>query len=148
MADIDFITDLTGGDFKISFTNNPQKISGNRALLNRFEIVFLTKAKAYVLDDGAIYNDNFGGNGDAIIVNSGSTHDINGIIANIIVCIEKTVKSMQSDQDFVPDTEKISGAKLLNIYIQSDIIYATIEVIPVEIESYESLITNLPVIKR
>ena len=147
MADFDFITDLTKG-FRVSLTDNPQKVSGNRALLNRFEITFLTKTKAYILDDGTVFVDSYGGNANELIVNATAVNDANGIVSNISVCIERTVLSMQSDQDGVPDNEKISGANLLDIYIQGDSIYSKIEVIPVETDSYEALVTNLPVIKR
>lgn len=148
MADLDFITDLTGGGFKISLTGNPQKVTGNRALLNRFEIVFLTKAKAYLLGETPVI-DNFGGNADALITKPQVINNANAIIAAISICIERTVKSLLQDQsESIPDNEKIISAELLNMYIQSDIIFATIKVNPVQVDSYDVLVTNLPVIKR
>ena len=53
MADIDFITDLRE-TFQISLTDNPQSITGNRALLNRFEITLLTKRRKYFSDNRTI----------------------------------------------------------------------------------------------
>jgi len=95
MADIDFITDLTGGMFRVSLTDNPQKVTGNRALLNRFEITFLTKAKIYLMGDGSYRQDNYGGNGDALVSNPQVINDPNGIVATVSICIERTVSSMR-----------------------------------------------------
>jgi len=149
MADLDFITDLSEGTFKVSLTRNPQKVSGNRALLNRFEITFLTRSKAYAMDDGTVYVDNYGGNANDLIANVAVLNNINSISAGISICIERTVKSMQATQSQeTPDNERISGAKLLNIYIQDGIIFAIVEVVPVVTDSYEDLITNLPITKR
>lgn len=150
MADLDFITDLTSG-FAISLTNNPQKVSGNRALLNRFEITFLTHSKSYLLGDnpGSTYIDNYGGNADVLVTTPQILNDPGAITATLSVCIERTVQSMQRDEpENTPENEKIDSAQLLNIYIQNDIIMATIQVFPVETDSYASLVTNLPVIKR
>jgi hypothetical protein len=148
MADIDFITDFTDGTFRVSLDDNPKKVTGNRALLNRFEITFLTKTKTYIMEDESVYIDNYGGNSNELIINSSAINDANGIAANISICIEKTVASMQSDQDSgIPDNERILKAGLLNIYIQNGSVYATIEVTPVKYDSYEELSVNLPIIK-
>jgi hypothetical protein len=148
MADLDFITDLTGGGFKISLTDNPQKVTGNRALLNRFEITFLTKAKAYLLGETPVI-DVFGGNADALITQPQVINNGNAVAAAISMCIDRTVKSMTQDQsESIPDNEKIINAELLNMYIQNDMIFATIKVNPVQTDSYDTLVSNLPVIKR
>lgn len=151
MADLDFITDLTNG-FQVSLTENPQKVTGNRALLNRFEITFLTRAKYYLLgevDSGDYFFDNYGGNADLLLVKPQVLNDPSGIVAAISVSIEKTVQSMkQTEPSGTPNNEKLDRAELLNMYIQNDIIMATIQVFPVETDTYESLLTNLPVIKR
>lgn len=147
MADLDFITDLTGG-FMVSMTDNPKKVTGNRALLNRFEIIFLTKSKAYLLGETPVI-DNFGGNADVLVTKPQVLNDSNAIIAAISICIDRTVKSMLQDQsESIPDNEKIVSAELLNMYIQNDIIFATIKVNPVQTDSYDVLVSNLPVIKR
>lgn len=150
MADLDFITDLTNGDFKVSLTENPMKVTGNRALLNRFEIVFLTQAKAYLLGDvEAPVIDNFGGGANLLISRPTVLNDLNAITGAITIAIERTVKSMQRDQpDNTPDNEKLLSAELLNIYIQDGIIMATVKVDPLLVDSYDTLVTNLPIIKR
>ena len=149
MADIDFITDLSNGGFVLSLTGNPQKVTGNRALLNRFEVTFLTKIKRYLYDGETYVNDNYGGNADVLISNPQVINDPQGIVSTISIAIERTVSSMVQDQgQSIPPNEKISTAKLLNIYIQNDTIMAQIEVFPVEVDTFESLVSNLPVIKR
>ena len=149
MADIDFITDLRSG-FEISLTNNPQKVVGNRALLNHFEITFLTQAKIYLMgDDQEGFLDNFGGNASALVTRPQVINDPEGIVSAITICIERTVQSVLQDQpEDLPNTEKLDSAALLNVDVLNGIIYAKIQVIPVETENYASLVTNLPVIKR
>ena len=150
MSDLDFITDLRNGDFKVSLTDNPQSVSGNRVLLNRFEITFLTKIKMYFLgDSGAPVIDRYGGNGEDLITSPQVINDPQGIMAKLTIAIEKTVDSMKSDEpNTIPDSEKISGAELINMYIQNGIVFAKIKVDPVEIQSYNYLISDLPVTKR
>jgi len=149
MADFDFITDLRSG-FQVSLTGNPQVVSGNRALLNHFEITFLTQAKVYLLGDNEVtFVDNYGGNADDLVSRPQVLNDPSGIISAISVCIERTVQSMIQDQpENLPNNEKLSGASLLNMYIENETIFAQIQVDPVETDSYEVLIVNLPVIQR
>jgi len=149
MADFDFITDLRSG-FQVSLTGNPQVVSGNRALLNHFEITFLTQAKVYLLGDNEVtFVDNYGGNADDLVSRPQVLNDPSGIISAISVCIERTVRSMIQDQpENLPNNEKLSGASLLNMYIENETIFAQIQVDPVETDSYEVLIVNLPVIQR
>jgi len=149
MADLDFITDLRSG-FSISLTDNPQKVSGNRALLNHFEITFLTQSKIYLMgDDERVFLDNFGGNAEVLVTKPQVLNDPSGIVSSISVCIERTVQSIIQDQPSnLPNNEKLDNAKLLNMYIDNGIIYAQIQVNPVESDTYDTLVTNLPVIKR
>jgi len=149
MADFDFITDLRSG-FQVSLIGNPQVVSGNRALLNHFEITFLTQAKVYLLGDNEVtFVDNYGGNADDLVSRPQVLNDPSGIISAISVCIERTVRSMIQDQpENLPNNEKLSGASLLNMYIENETIFAQIQVDPVETDSYEVLIVNLPVIQR
>jgi len=159
MADLDFITDLREG-FKISLTDNPQKVSGNRQLLNHFEITFLTQAKTYLQGEvgtplfteeeieRSVFVDNYGGNANDLISRPHVLNDASGVVAAMAVAIEKTVQSILQDQDGLPANEKLASASLLNMYIENNIIYATVHVVPVETDSYETLIANLPVVLR
>ena len=149
MADIDFITDLRSG-FEISLTSNPRQVTGNRALLNHFEITFLTQAKVYLLGgDESTFIDNYGGSADILLVRPQVLNDPNGIISAISVCIERTVESIKQDEPVgLPDTERLDAAQLLNMYIENGIIFAQIQVEPVETETYDVIVTNLPVIRR
>jgi len=153
--DIDFTTNIKTGhslsstsDFEISITDNPQGVTGNRALLNRFEITFMTQLKSFLVNDRIIM-DNYGGDADKFINKPMVLNDVQSIAASVSVSIDQTVKSMQSDEpDGVPDSEKISGANLLSIDVIDGIVVASIEVIPVYTEPYSELIFNLPITSR
>lgn len=149
MADLDFITDLSNG-FQISLTDNPQKVTGNRAMLNHFEITFMTQSKVYILPDiDANFVDTYGGGADVLISKPQVLNDPGGIVSAITVAVEKTVSSILQDQpETLPDNEKLDSATLLNMYIEDETVYARIQVIPVVTDDYETLISNLPVIKR
>lgn len=146
MADIDFITDITG-QFQISLGDNPQAVTGNRALLNRFEITFLTKTRRFREGDTLVV-DNYGGDADKFINRPQVLNDIQGIAAAVETAVDQTVQSLLSDQpDTIPDTEKLDRAELLDVSVQNDVIVASIRVHPVEVESYEDLMFNLPIIR-
>lgn len=149
MADLDFITSLETG-FSISLTNNPKKVSGNRALLNHFEITFLTQSKLYLVGtDESAFVDNYGGNADILVTRPQVLNDQSGLVSAITVCIERTVQSILQDQpESLPANERLASATLLNLSVENGIIYAQVQVLPVETDNYETLVTNLPVIKR
>ena len=142
--DIDFITDLTNG-FNVSLTTSPQQVSGNRALLNRFELTFLTKRREYNLGDTPIQDD-FGGDARKFIQTPRVLSDTQGISAAISVAIDQTVESLKNDEpEGLLDTEKLDSAELLSLEIISDIVTAVIQVNPVEVETYDILQFNLPI---
>lgn len=146
MADIDFITVLENG-FEISITNSPRGVSGNRALLNRFEITFITMRKTFAYD-GTNVVDNYGGNAERIINVPRVLADSNAIAATVSLCVDLTVESMKKNEpDNLPDTERIDRAELLDIQTVQDIVTARIQVFPVEAETYEALQFNLPIIR-
>ncbi len=149
MADLDFLTDLRTG-FNVSFGDNIKKVAGNRALMNRFEITFLTQHKGYLLgESNSQFVDTYGGNGNVLVTQPQVLNDPEGIASTVSVCIERTVQSMQqTEPPSTPNNEKLEGAQLLNIYIQNGIIMATIQVFPVEVDDYESLLSDLPVTIR
>jgi hypothetical protein len=147
MADIDFITDMTEG-FQISLTDNPRKVSGNRALLNRFEITFLTERRVFYTDTDKV-QDNFGGNANSLIGKPQVLNNLDAIAASITLVMKETVRCMQLDEpNGLPDTEKIEKAELIGIDVIDDIVTAQIRVYPVEAETYSALEFNLPIIKR
>lgn len=146
MADIDFITDLTG-QFQISLGDNPQAVTGNRALVNRFEITFLTKTRRFRQGTELVV-DNFGGDADKFINRPQVLNDIQGIAAAVETAVDQTVQSILSDQPpSIPDTEKLDRAELLDVSVVNDVIVASIRVYPVEVEPYTDLMFNLPIIR-
>ena len=146
MADIDFITITTNG-FEVSLTDNPREVSGNRALLNRFEITFLTKRKQF-LQGNDVLVDTFGGDIERFVGVPRVLEDTQSIAASLSAVIDNTVESLKNDiNDKVPNTERIESAELVEIYNVSGVITAKIRVIPVETENYSVLEFNLPIIR-
>ena len=147
MADIDFITDLRG-NFQISLTDNPQVVSGNRALLNRFELTLLTKRRKYFSNNKTI-TDNYGGDAGKFIGIPRIINDNQGIAAAVSAAVDQTVESMKSDEPSnLPDTEKLDKAELTEINIIDDQVFVKIRVYPVETEVYDPLTFNLPITQR
>jgi len=145
--DIDFITDLRE-QFEIAIGDNPQGIDGNRALLNRFEITFLTKTKRYLFGERLVI-DEYAGDAEKYINRPQVLNDPQSIAGGISVSIDKTIESMKNDEpEGIPDTEKIDSAELINLEIINDVVFAQIQVHPVEVELYQNLVFNLPIIKR
>jgi len=147
MADIDFITDLSGGSFTVSLTDNPDKVIGNRALVNRFEITFLTKSRTFIFGNQYV-TDPYAGNAQKFINQPQVLNNLQGISSSIATAIDLTVQSMLNDQPgSLPDTEKISRAELISLDVVDGSISAVIQITPVETESYDALRLNLPIIK-
>jgi len=146
MADIDFITILTNR-FEVSLTDNPRGVTGNRALLNRFEITFLTKRKQF-LQGNDVLVDTFGGDIERFVGVPRVLEDTQSIAASLSAVIDNTVESLKNDiNNKVPNTERIESAELVEIYNVSGVITAKIRVIPVETENYSVLEFNLPIIR-
>ena len=146
--DLDFTTDLTSS-FEISLGDNPQTVSGNRALVNRFEIILLTKTRRYALSDGTVTVDNFGGDADKYINRSNVLNDPQSIAASVETAIQQTTRSILSDQpSSIPNTEKLSKAELTSLNVVGDVVFAVIRIYPVETEPYANLVMNLQITKR
>jgi len=147
MSDIDLITDLTQ-DFSVTIGDNPQEVYGNRLLLNIFEITFLTKKRQFVYNKEVVI-DPYGGDAEKIINKQNVFLDSQSLSAALIITINETVKSMQSDEtEFTPKTEKIEKAELVSVDIINYTVYATIRIYPIEVEAYTDLIWRLPIIKK
>jgi len=147
MADIDFITDVSTGEFRITLGDNPNKVVGNRALVNRFEITFLTKTKLF-LEGSTFVIDNYGGNAEKFINRPHVLNDLQSISAAIATSMDQTVQSMKNDEPVgIPNTEKIAGADLVSVDVVNDTVVATIKINPVETETLEALMFNLPIIR-
>lgn len=147
MSDIDIMTHI-GNGFQLSIGDSPQEVYGNRLLMNIFEITFLT-AKKYFIYNGMEVVDGYGGDADNLVNRNSVLSDVNSLSASMIVAINETVKSMQSDEkDDTPPTEKILNAELMNLQIDGDTVYANIRIYPAEVELGSSLEWRLPIIKR
>jgi len=147
--DIDFITDIRN-QFSIEIGENPRGVEGNRALLNRFEITFLTKTRRYLINGSRVIVDDFGGDAVKFISRPQVLNNLQSIAASMSVAIEQTISSLKNDEPAgVPDTEKLDTAKLIDLTVGDDgFIYAQIQVIPVETESFDILKFNLPITVR
>lgn len=144
MADIDFITDPTD-TFAISIGDNPQPVIGNRALVNRFEITFLTKTRTYLFGERTVV-DGYGGNADRYLNKPQVLNNTQSIAAAIQACIDATVRSIEIDSpQGIPDTEKLQKAELISLNILNDVIYAVVRVYPIEVEDFNALDFRLPI---
>ena len=145
--DIDFITDFSSGAFQITLGDNPQSVMGNRKLVNRFEITFLTALRQFVIDGRAV-TDNYGGNAPSFINKPQATNDLQGITASLNVASDQTVQCILAEQQQknIPDTERLISAELVSVDVIGDTVSATIKINPVTVESYQDLIFNFPVI--
>jgi len=145
MSDIDFSTDLNNGQFTTVIDGNPRKVTGNRALMNRFEITFFTRAR--VLKDGdTILVDGFGGNADLFINQPYVLNNKQAIMVALSTAVEQTVKALQGDElAGTPPTERIQGASVTSLDVINEFLVARIQVIPVEVESFDILKFNLPI---
>lgn len=145
MADIDFITDMSNGYFVVSLGDNPTSVTGNRALVNRFEITFLTKSRSFILGDRYVA-DSYGGNAQKFVNQPQVLNSLQSVSAAVATAIELTVKSMLDDQSAsMPDTERISSADLESLDVIGGLVSAVIKIVPVETESYDTLKLNLPI---
>jgi len=147
MADIDFITDVRNG-FNVSLGDNPRSVSGNRALLNRFEMTLLTKRKEFLVGANDIVIDPYGGDSDRYINKPYVLRDNQSIAGSVKRAVDQTVASMKSDEPAgLPDTEKIDKAEILSLFIIDDVVTARIRVYPVEVEPHANIEFNLPIIR-
>lgn len=147
MSDIDIITDLTEG-FQVTIGDNPQEVTGNRLLLNIFEITFLTKKRYFVYNEETI-RDDYGGDAENTVGHPGVLADPQSMSAAIILALNETVESMKSDEtDATDPTERIDRAELVSLNIVNDVVMAQIQVFPVETQKFVDLSWNLPIIRR
>ena len=143
--DLDLQTNIDGG-FTVSFGSSPKTVSGNRYLLNRFEQVFMTNARV-MLEGGQPIVDNFGGNAAQFVDQPQVLNNPRNIALGVATAIDQTVQSILGDQsdNSRPNTEKLSTASLLSLSIVNGVIVVSILVVPVEKETYDDLVFNLPI---
>lgn len=145
MADIDFITDLSSGTFQITLGDCPGVVQGNRALLNRFEITFLTKTREFIWGTEYLIDD-YGGNAQKFINQPQVLNNLQGIVGAVSTAIELTVQSILNDQpNNLSSTEKLASAQLISLDVNNGLVYAIIQVNPVEVEAYDSIKLHLPI---
>jgi hypothetical protein len=145
MADIDFKINTEEG-FTISLDGVSGGVTGNRALLNRFQIAFMTNIRAFLNVDGGVESDNFGGDAPKFLGTSIAVNNTSVIAASLLNAISTTVASLKSTEDAsIPGTERISSASLDSLNVLGDVVSANIRVVPVETQSYSDLIFSLPV---
>jgi len=147
--DIDFTTtlDIKNGD--ISIEPGTRSVSGNRALLNQFEITLLTSWRQYFYPDTKqVVEERFGGN---VIFGGSSVMNVNNkaeIAAAMTAAIRNAVISIKSDQAgrILLSTERLSSASIESLESYGDRVVAVVNVVPEEIEPESDLKLNLPVI--
>lgn len=141
--DIDFTTTI-GTNFSLGISDGGQAVTGNRKLVNRFEITFLT-APAALMFQGSYEADDFGGNAITRIGHPRVLNDLQAIAAGAQAAVEATVASIASDQDGMADTEKIDSASVTSLDVVDGIVRIGINIVPVETEAWSVLQLNLPI---
>lgn len=142
MAEIDFITEIDGG-FGINL-DGAGIVSGNRALLNRFTITFLTEQKTFMYG-GVAEVDTYGGNSMRYLGSNVVLSNLSAIGAAITTALDDTARSIMQNQDQAPKTEQLSSANLEDLIVIDGVITAKVNVVPVEIEPWVDISLNLPI---
>lgn len=146
MADIQMFPSLTEG-YEITMGNSARTISGNAALLNRFQISFFSDTLTFNGSDGSVLIDAYGGSAMNLVGNPKSISDIRSITVSLAACVSNTVESIKIDTP--PDTpgnEKLSSAELGEVTISNGVIYADVFIHPEIIDSEDILRFSIPVI--
>ena len=143
--DIDYTINTENG-FEVSLGDVPAPASGNKLLSNRFTITFLTTIRQYLFD-GEVIVDSYGGNALVYVGQPQALNNLQSIASSITVAMNKTIDSIKFSQSTVTDpTERLENATLVSVSVQSDKVYATIQLFPVAYSSTSELYFTLPVI--
>jgi hypothetical protein len=145
--DIDFNTILNENEFYVEPSLN--SVSGNRALINRFEIILMTNWRQYRYEgsDESVL-DSFGGNAFNTASDVKNITDETSITASMSVVVQNTVDSIKLDEhDGIPDNERISSANISNVYVSGDTIYTDIDIKPIEKEDIINTNISIPIAK-
>lgn len=150
MSDIDIMPtygDETG--YEITTGETGRLTSGNVLLLNRFQIVFFSEGLNLIAEDGSEIVDDFGGRAYSILGIPKALTNTDGIRASISAAVDNTVKSIQSSTSLsTPDTEKLSSADVSSVSFSGDTVMATINVVPLELETTIIPQFQIPVVSR
>lgn len=146
MIDID-ITNNDDGTIDIFESNNA--VLGNRALVNRFQIVFLTNSTSvFYSDSKSPKTDQQGGDASKFIGTPHALATPASIAASMIIAIERTVKVIKTNQSKVRNAEsRLAGASLVSIDIVDGMIYGVIDIAPEKREPGLSTIYNAAIRK-
>lgn len=145
--DIKFSNFFDSG-FEVGFGNVVDSVSGNRLLVNRFEIAMFTNPTYYQTTSGVEY-DGFGGGMSSLLESPISVNNIQTIAAVLTTCIDNTVQSIISTTpDTSPNTEKLRSAELSFVGASGDTVVATVNVVPMELESSDQLLIQIPISSR
>jgi hypothetical protein len=144
MADIDY-TILTDNGFEVSLGDVPTKATGNKLLSNRFTITFLTTIRQYLMGK-TIVTDTYGGDALRYVGQPQALNNPQSIASTISIAMNKTIDSIKASQATVVDpTEQLAGATLVNVSVEVDRVYATIQIFPVAYSSPNELYFTIPV---
>ena len=149
MSDINIFPTNVDGDFTVSIGTTASECSGNKALLNRFQIIFFDEGLNFQAEDGTVISDDFGGRAKSILGTGRSLVNDDVVRAAMVVTIKNTVSSLiGSTDDATPATERLKSATLAGVEVVGDIVTAVIEVIPEELDSSTIPEFKLPLIGR
>lgn len=144
--DIDFHTTL-GNTFAVGVPASAGSVSGNRKLLNRFEIVFMTDRIEFgPASDPLKESTGFGGNANKLMRSGLVLSNPQAIVSVLQTCVDLTVESLKSTEtDTDPATERIQSASITELNIEGVEVKAKIQVVPLETEAWVDMVLNLPI---
>ena len=137
MSDIDIIPNYENG-FSLSLGDNSNIVSGNVALLNRFQITFFSEGMFFIGSDDSYIVDNYGGRFMSMLSVPRALSDIQGMTAALTAVINNTVDSIKNATlDTTPDSEKLDKAEIADIFIHNGVVSAIVDIYPVKLELSE-----------
>jgi hypothetical protein len=138
-----------GEGYNISFGDSHGIVSGNKLLVNRFQITLFDEGMFFETSDGEKIEDDFGGRIIGLIGTPKTLSDIGSIKASLYAAVKNTVDSIKSDEEDEGDgTEMLEDATVESVSVVKDVVVAVIRIKPVKIDGSSNLYINIPIVGR
>ncbi len=148
MADIDIIPDYEGG-FSITLGDSSRQVSGNVALLNRFQITFFSEGMFFSATGGGFIVDNYGGRATSMLGTPRALSDVQGITVALTAALNNTVDSIKNNTpEGTPDTEVLDRAEIADIFVKDGVINASIDIYPIRLAQSDLPRFFIPIVSR
>ena len=148
MSDIDIFS-INENGFEMTTGESESLVSGNRALLNRFQITFFYEDMNIVSDTGETIYDEYGGRAFSMIGSPRALRNTSSITASITAAMNNTAESIKLNTDETAlNTERLDRVELDSVLAVGDTVTAVINVYPVELETLDVPSFNIPITSR